>query len=670
MVRRDVGESECEREKGNVTMRESLQTLRSHLLKYEAIASFATDVPAWLLSLTLHVLLLIVISLLTFAVPSRFVLTLTMPEEIVEQKPQEFHFDDDLATDIGAASEDGLGIAMQAAPEIAEVANIYESEFEPVDVGDIAYVDTTEFVTTPLETSKKLVRGVAGVGVTGADGAIDRITHEILLSLEDRDTLVVWLFDQSGSLERQRSEINERLTRIYEELGLIRNDIDEDNGNKEPLLTAVVGFGQRLNWVLRKPTANTDTISDAVESITLDESGVENVFSAVYATAEEYQKWRRKRNVMLIVVSDEVGDDHRKMLEPCIDLCRKKTMPVYVLGVPAAFGEVETELKWIDPDPKYDQTPRWGRVNQGPESLRAERLNLPFSKGVRETMDSGFGPFALTRLCYQTGGIYFAIHPNRKPGRRVGKRETEAFTSHFAYFFDPQRMRPYRPEYVSIQEYDSRARANLARSAVLRSAEMVVNRIDSPRTRFVKRDEAQFANELTEAQKSAAKLEPKLNAVYQVLKRGEEDRTKEESLRWQAAYDLAYGQTIAVMVRTRGYNEMLAKAKRGLKPEDEKSNTWRLVAADDLSTSSKLEREAKRAHDLLQRVVDDHEGTPWALIAQRELAVPFGWRWEESHTPMMMAQQRAGNNNAPPTPRDDQKRMLPKGPPKRSVPKL
>jgi len=653
-------------------MRELLHALRNRLSQHEGLTSLAADVPAWLLSLTLHVVLLIVISLLTFAAPSKFMLTLTMPEEIVQPKPQEFHFEDELSTDIGAASEDGLGTAMQSAPEIAEVANIYEAtDVDPVEMSDLAYIETTAFATTPLETSKKLVRGVAGVGVTGAKGAIDRITHEILLSLEDRDTLVVWLFDQSGSLVRQRREINGRLERIYEELGIVHEDIGNPTSNKQPLLTAVVGFGSRINWALQKPTADHAAIRSAVDSIKLDESGVENVFSAVYATAEEFKKWRRKRNTMLIVVSDEVGDDHRKMLEPCVELCRKQAMPVYVLGVPAAFGEVETELKWVDPDPKYDQSPKWGRVNQGPESLRAERLQLPFSKGVQETMDSGFGPFALTRLCYQTGGIYFSIHPNRNPGRRVGRRETEAFTSHFAYFFDPQRMRPYRPEYVSIQEYDRRAKGNLARSAVLRSAQMAINRIDSPQVRFVKRDEAQFANELTEAQKAAAKLEPKLNAVYQVLKHGEEDRESEDSLRWQAAYDLAYGQTIAVMVRTRGYNEMLAKAKRGLKPKTEKNNTWRLVADEELSTSSQLERKAKRATEFLQRVVDEHPETPWAMLAQRELDVPLGWKWQESYTPMPKAgPMQPGNNNNNPMPRDDQKRMLPKGPPKRKVPKL
>src|SRR5262249_42461027 len=100
------------------------------------------------------------------------------------------------------------------------------------------------------------VPGAAGVGATGAVGAVDRITQEILLSLEERKTLVVWLFDQSGSLERQRAEIIKRFDRIYEELGVI-----EASGNPafkrhdaKPLLSAVVAFGETISLLTPKPT--------------------------------------------------------------------------------------------------------------------------------------------------------------------------------------------------------------------------------------------------------------------------------------------------------------------------------------------------------------------------------------------------------------------------------
>ena len=36
---------------------------------------------------------------------------------------------------------------------------------------------------------------------------------------------------------------------------------------------------------------------------------------------------------------------------------------------------------------------------------------------------------------------------------------------------------------------------------------------------------------------------------------------------------------------------------------------------------------------LLRRVVDEHPATPWALLAQRELENPLGFKWTETYVP-------------------------------------
>jgi hypothetical protein len=45
-----------------------------------------------------------------------------------------------------------------------------------------------------------------------------------------------------------------------------------------------------------------------------------------------------------------------------------------------------------------------------------ERIMLLFGGRAEdeEQMDSGFGPYGLCRLAYETGGLYFTVHPNRK----------------------------------------------------------------------------------------------------------------------------------------------------------------------------------------------------------------------------------------------------------------
>jgi hypothetical protein len=115
---------------------------------------------------------------------------------------------------------------------------------------------------------------------------------------------------------------------------------------------------------------------------------------------------------------------------------------------------------------------------------------------------------------------------------------------------------------------------------------------------------------------------------------------------------------------------MLAKAKQGMKFENPKNDTWDLEPADEISVGSALEKQAKQAKEYLQRVVDQHPGTPWAFFASRELAVPVGWKWVEGYTGVSEPRMGDGGGGNPPPPSDDKLRMLDKGPPKRPAPRL
>ncbi|MCH5375426.1 MAG: VWA domain-containing protein, partial [Planctomycetes bacterium] len=486
--------------------------------------------------------------------------------------------------------------------------------------------------------------------------------------------------ENSDDTRTMSEAIHDRFDRIYEELGVI-----EASGNPafakhedKPLLTSVVGFGQTIHLMTKEPTDDVTAIKAAVAAIERDDSGIEKVFSSIYMAVDRFKHYRIRspvtnlpeRNVMIVAFTDERGDD-QEGLEDTTKICRRYAVPVYVVGVPAPFGREETLVKWVDPDPEYDQTPGWGEVNQGPESLLPERIKLTFASPADDLdpMDSGFGPFALTRLCYETGGIYFAVHPNRNVNREISRNETAAFSSHLKYFFDPQVMRRYRPDYVSLEEYLRRAQANRARAALLTAAKKSwVSSMAEPKLRFVKRSEAELANRLTEAQKAAAKLDPLLLDLYETLRAGEEDRTRETSPRWQAGYDLAMGRVMATMVRTQAYNAMLAQAKRGMPFRDGGNNTWVLVPSSDISIDSRLSKAAEKATEYLQRVIDEHPDTPWALLARCEMDSPIGWSWSEEFTDLTPRSAGGGGNNG--NPRDDVHRNVERGPVKRPVPKL
>ena len=636
----------------------------------------AGDFAACAVSLVVHTAALLVLASLTLFAPIRDrVLLSALPVEELDEDliAQEFHFSPDLYKQVGMLGDKGLDASRPAAPMQARQSRI-EYELEPTTA--IGEIEIHEFDRTILEgpdiPENVIVKGAGSVGTSAAMGAVDRITHEILLSLDERPTTVAWLFDRSGSLKPQRESIAKRFDRIYEELGIIAS-----SGNKafkqgeQPLLTAVAQFGATVELLTRGPTDDLTEIKSAVRAVTDDDSGTENVFQSVGYLAQKFRHQRLarpRRNVMIVAFTDEAGDDIQD-LDATVDVCRKYEMPVYVIGVPAPFGRETAYVKYVDPDPNFDQTPQWAPVHQGPESLVPERIKLLFGgrEELEEQVDSGFGPFGLCRLTYETGGLYFTVHPNREKGRRIRPWETAAMSSHLGSFFDARVMRSYRPEYVPAQQYFAHVKSNQACAALVEASRLsAITPMENVRLRFPRIDDAQFARELSNAQRTAAKLEPKVSALAAILRQGEQDRDKLTTPRWQAGFDLAIGRALAVKARTEGYNAMLAAAKQGLKFKNPQSDTWLLRPADAITVDSTVANDADDARKYLDRVVAEHPGTPWALEAERELREPFGWEWQEEFTDVAgrLARAEAARNRPPP------EQTMPPQKPRRDPPAL
>ncbi len=635
------------------------------------------DTPSWLASLMVHLVILIGVALVGGAIDQRAELlslvTTTAPQEEEPMAiPDDFSYSDTPQEAIGSSGNVVGDALVSAAPALALTAaapSQLEVSDAPIGIEPIRIQDEIS-VATGLNFAENLtIKGAAGVGATSATGAIDQLTQEILRSLQERRTLVVWLFDQSGSLARQRAELEKRFERIYEELGVI-----EASGNPafkkyedKPLLSAVVAFGERISFLTPKPTDEVDAVKQAVAGMSTDPTGVERTFEAVIEAVDRYRSFRTQgRNVMLVVFTDEAGNDEREV-DRAITVCRKFEIPVYCVGVPAPFGRRQAPVKYVDPDPKFDQTPVWPMVDQGPESCQPELVQI--GEPTDDPIDSGFGPFSLTRLCYETGGIFWAVHPNRDQRKAISRGETAVLSAQLSRFFDPEVMRSYRPDYVTLKEYGRLLNENKARLALVQAAQVAtVVPMEDPELWFPKRSEADLVQRMQKAQQAAAILEPKLERLYEILKQGEKDRTRLTRPRWQAGYDLSMGRLLAVKVRTQGYNAMLAN--RGLQFKDAKNDTWRLVHSDEINTGSKTEKEAQQAKMYLERVVKEHPGTPWALLAENELKEPLGWSWKEVYTGVNAPPKvAANNNNALRQPRDEKARMINR-PQKRPPPKL
>ncbi len=635
----------------------------------ESAAVLSRDLPALAASLVLHVVLLLTLALVGVATPPPTRPAVTVIEtplerdEEIDLAPQEMIVSD-MPAETGAAGEDQSADVAQSLAPVLDAVSMTPVETIPELVGDIQ-VDPLDELPTATEIDETIVvRGAVGATTSGAAGAVDRLTAEIDASLRQRPTVVVWVFDQSVSLSAQRKEIASRLERVFQELGA-----DRSQRHRPDLQNLVVAFGKNVSLVTKKPTDDVAEVIRAIDAVPVDDSGVEMTFAAIRAAADSARIYRTsapKKNVMIVAFTDEVGND-QQLADQTAQHCRKLGIPVYVVGVPAPFGMREVRMKYVEFDPKFDagEDEQWAVIEQGPETLFPEVVRVRSGAREDEAIDSGFGPFSLSKLCAETGGIYFRVHPNSGERGRVTNQMVAPMASQIRYFFDPDVMHAYQPDYVSAAKLQQDIAANVAKRALVEAARSTeIRPMESPVMTFPRRDEPSLAGLLSEAQKAAAKAQPQIDALHATLTAGAAGRVAIKERRWQAGYDLALGRVLAAKVRTDAYNQMLAQAKLGMKFQDEKSDTWQLEPSDDVTVGSQTEKLAKQATELLEGVVHDHTGTPWAQLAATELRTPLGYRWTERFTGVNTPQMAdAGNNqNVPAPPTDDQKRKL--GPPK------
>jgi Mg-chelatase subunit ChlD len=524
-------------------------------------------------------------------------------------------------------------------------SDIKAAATQAVDLAKLDVQRATDSVVPSASTLGQTVsiRGNGAEHVGSAEGAVDRIAEEIVRRLEKGRTLVVWAFDASGSLQAERERLAKHIETVYAHI----NQLDrESRASEGGLLTAVVAFGQDRKTMTSAPTDNLEAIASAIRAVPLDTTGIESTFTTVADIVGKYGHFRDPSNntykTMVIVVTDEVGDDEDR-LEHAIEAAAKAKVPVFVLGSQAIFARTQGRMNYTDP--KTGRTYYNLPVRQGPESAMLEQARLPFwySGDQYDLLDSGFGPYALSRLAGATGGIYFVT---RLGQTRMG--------------FDPEALREYKPDWVSRTRYEAEVQNHPVRRAVIEAALITQqnNLPGMPSLLFPPADAPEFKQAMEENQARAARVEYTVNAALEPVAAVAKGRDRETSRRWQAHYDLLRGRLLALKVRCYEYNMACAKMKKdALKFTKPDSNAWRLVADTEVHASDKAATAGKQAFELLEKVVKEHPGTPWALLAKRELKDPLGFKWVETYVRPIVrnnnesaAKKAATNQSKPPEP--------------------
>ena len=405
---------------------------------------FLYDMPAWGISLLVHVGILIALMSLTYVIetlPETEITSTIEPEEI---RKEEFVIDTEVTENVGSKSDLNIAGASMAAAKNAGLDNHREQPDRIESVVIDPRVQTVETLPSPNEAD--MMEPIDLTGTTehagGTDGAIDRVTQEIAASLRQRKTLVVWLMDESTSMEERREAVAKRFKGIYEQLGAL------DVGAEEALSTGIVGFGQNVHVLVKEPTTDLDLLVKAVDSIQNDESGAENVFTAIQQTLKTFLPAKRKlkANMMIILVTDERGDDYA-LLEDVVRNCSREGVKAYCIGNTSVFGRDTgyVRVKWEADGEKFEEDLL---ADMGPETVAAEGLQLPFwstnARGL-ERMSSGYGPYTLSRLCTETGGVFFVAEDNNR------------------FNWDTGVMRQYAPDYRPLKDYQRQLAMNAAK---------------------------------------------------------------------------------------------------------------------------------------------------------------------------------------------------------------
>ncbi len=616
------------------------------------------DMPAWGISLVVN--LSILTALHFIAVQSGITLDPTQIDSVVDSVAEEPDFS--TATNMDQIGTEGVGAlaspSMSLASSVGQNDTPLKEEVEEILNPEMPNIQETQEIQPQGDLSAPVVvKGASEDVKGGVEGAMDRVSFELRASLREQQTLVIWLFDASGSLQSRREAIADRFDNIYKQVA--------NTGSTEGLYSMIWSYGKAPNLLTEQPLQDPAKLSELVrKGIPNDDSGEEKAFYTVKLALERVRTFSRKygsANKMIIIVTDERGDDFDQYLEEAITQAKRSQTKVFTIGNSAVFGQRLGFHAYVAPE---DGNTYYIPVDQGPEGAVPDALQLPFigsgDDWKLKQMSASYGPYGLTRLCAETGGMFLITEEAR------------------GYSFDRAIMRRYAPDYRPLPVILQEVQRNPAKSALVTVADMTYQGdLPVPTLTFRAYNDNLLKTELLAAQKPVAEIDFKLARMFSALEAGKDARSKLTEPRWQAAYDLAMGRLLAMKVRYFGYNKMLANMRVATKSfERDDSNMWRLRPSAEISTGPDVRKAAEEALVYLNRVIDEHPGTPWASLALKERDTQLGWVWEEYHVdlPGMNGMSRVSDEEVAMLllAEDEQRMNRPKGPAAKPVnlPKL
>lgn len=444
--------------------------------------------------------------------------------------------------------------------------------------------------------------------------AFDSITAEVAGALSLKKTLVVWILDRTPASASARGLAAQAVSAVGREA---LNKAHAHGGAANPLSIAIVGFAKDVTIATPEPIDDLSQAASLASGIGEEAADSPLTFTAVSKAVDEFLPYRNKGYEMLFVIAADTNGRDWDKLDDVIPKLKRMSVPVYGVGNAVPFGR--------QPGAPAEKTPS--------ESFALERIDLGYpgvSINPEPTLtDSGYGPFGLERLCRKTDGRFFRIRQNNmSPGWNTTADGT----------IDSDVLAKHAPDYASPKEYQKLLSENKARAALVNAAKVahadqnynvMGTQLRTKSSDGKPKDQSQVAKMVDNWQRSPADRSHDVDRTYDALAPGEADRPNLTGARWQAEFDLAMGRALAAKCRIDSYNQILATIKQGKAFSKPDSQTWMLSRANTSSINSSLNKMAANAQMYLNRVIKEHPGTPWAMLAERELSEKVGWELSE-----------------------------------------
>jgi hypothetical protein len=196
----------------------------------------------------------------------------------------------------------------------------------------------------------------------------------------------------------------------------------------------------------------------------------------------------------------------------------------------------------------------------------------------------------------------------------------------------------YQPDYRSLSEIQQDSNKYPLRLQVLATVKLLRATFDpqgpqgSPREYFQGSTNERVKAAIFKEQMKPAQMLSELMERLEALRKAGEQRGKEPSPRWQAHYDYILAELLARTAYVSEYNLMLGKIRKDELPELRPgvATGWRLVPREKMQTGKEFRDMAAESKKLFAKLIKDHPGTPWEILAKCEKWTALGLEWQPS----------------------------------------